>query len=213
MMMVLYMSATKSLQAKFTSCNCMLCCTIVLEYYCLILQLFSTNIALGPHTCACIIMYHADNVIDDPPRVCMPFTLLSFGDYCFENTCLQYMQSGNQLCSLDVSMLQVDISNKVSAFMLHPPSSPTSLSFSPFLSPSPLPPPSPPNVKQLSEGVIEPPWRRKEVLHQQKRWDGRGGRVSAWGVAHMAAALAGCRKALVGTGWTISQLQLKFPML
>ena len=29
---------------------------------------------------------------------------------------------------------------------------------------------------------------------------GKGGRVSAWG------ALAGCRKALVGTGWTISRL-------
>ena len=27
-----------------------------------------------------------------------------------------------------------------------------------------------------------------------------GGRVSAWGAVHMAAALAGCRKALVGTG-------------
>ena len=32
---------------------------------------------------------------------------------------------------------------------------------------------------------------------------GRGRRVSAWGAVHMAAALAGCRKALVGTGWTI----------
>ena len=32
------------------------------------------------------------------------------------------------------------------------------------------------------------------------------GRVSAWGAVHMAAALAGCRKALVGTGWTISHL-------
>ena len=28
--------------------------------------------------------------------------------------------------------------------------------------------------------------------------------VSAWGAVHMAAALAGCRKVLVGTGWTIS---------
>ena len=35
---------------------------------------------------------------------------------------------------------------------------------------------------------------------------GGGGRVSAWGAVHMAAALAGCRKALVGTGWTISHL-------
>ena len=33
---------------------------------------------------------------------------------------------------------------------------------------------------------------------------GEGGRVSAWGAVHMLAALAGCRKALVGTGWTIS---------
>ena len=33
---------------------------------------------------------------------------------------------------------------------------------------------------------------------------GGGGRVSAWGAVHMAAALAGCRKALVGTGLAIS---------
>ena len=32
------------------------------------------------------------------------------------------------------------------------------------------------------------------------------GRVSARGAVHMAAALAGHRKALVGTGWTISHL-------
>ena len=35
---------------------------------------------------------------------------------------------------------------------------------------------------------------------------GGGGRVSARGAVHMAGALAGCRKALVGTGWTISHL-------
>ena len=29
---------------------------------------------------------------------------------------------------------------------------------------------------------------------------GEGGRVSAWGAMHMVAALASCRKALVGTG-------------
>ena len=29
---------------------------------------------------------------------------------------------------------------------------------------------------------------------------GGGGRVSAWDAMHMAAALAGCRKAMVGTG-------------
>ena len=33
---------------------------------------------------------------------------------------------------------------------------------------------------------------------------GEGGRVSARGAVHMAAALAGCRKALVGTGLSIS---------
>ena len=32
---------------------------------------------------------------------------------------------------------------------------------------------------------------------------GGGGRVSAQGVMHMAAALAGCRKALVSTGLSI----------
>ena len=31
-------------------------------------------------------------------------------------------------------------------------------------------------------------------------------RISARGAVHMVAALAGCGKALVGTGWTISQL-------
>ena len=35
---------------------------------------------------------------------------------------------------------------------------------------------------------------------------GEGGRVSAQGAVHMAAALAGCRKALVGTGLSISLL-------
>ena len=33
---------------------------------------------------------------------------------------------------------------------------------------------------------------------------GRGGQVSAWGAVHMVAALAGCRKVLVGTGLGIS---------
>ena len=35
---------------------------------------------------------------------------------------------------------------------------------------------------------------------------GGGERVSAWGAVHMAAALAGCRKALVSTGLSISLL-------
>ena len=35
---------------------------------------------------------------------------------------------------------------------------------------------------------------------------GGGGRVSAWGAMHMAAAMTGCRKALVGTGLGISLL-------
>ena len=35
---------------------------------------------------------------------------------------------------------------------------------------------------------------------------GGGGQVSAQGAVHMAAALAGCRKALVGTGLGISLL-------
>ena len=35
---------------------------------------------------------------------------------------------------------------------------------------------------------------------------GGGGRVSAQGAVHMAAALARCRKALVGTGLSISLL-------
>ena len=39
-----------------------------------------------------------------------------------------------------------------------------------------------------------------------KRQDGGGGRVSACGALHMAASLAGYRKALVGTGLAISLL-------
>ena len=35
---------------------------------------------------------------------------------------------------------------------------------------------------------------------------GGGWQVSARGAVHMAAALAGCRTALVGTGWAISHL-------
>ena len=35
---------------------------------------------------------------------------------------------------------------------------------------------------------------------------GGGGQVSAQDAVHMAAALARCRKALVGTGWTFSLL-------
>ena len=35
---------------------------------------------------------------------------------------------------------------------------------------------------------------------------GRGGRVLARGAIHMAAASAGYRTALVGTGWTISHI-------
>ena len=34
----------------------------------------------------------------------------------------------------------------------------------------------------------------------KKKWDRGGGQVSVWGTIHMAAALAGCRMALVGTG-------------
>ena len=34
----------------------------------------------------------------------------------------------------------------------------------------------------------------------------RGGQVIAQGAVHMTGALGGCRKALVGTGWTISLL-------
>ena len=35
---------------------------------------------------------------------------------------------------------------------------------------------------------------------------GGGERISAWSGVHMVAALVGCRKALVGTGWTICHL-------
>ena len=35
---------------------------------------------------------------------------------------------------------------------------------------------------------------------------GGGGQISARGAVHMAAALAGCKKAFVSIGWTISHL-------
>ena len=35
----------------------------------------------------------------------------------------------------------------------------------------------------------------------KKGGKGGGGRVSAWGAVHMATALAGYKKALIGTGW------------
>ena len=40
----------------------------------------------------------------------------------------------------------------------------------------------------------------------KKGWIGGDGRVSAWGAVHMAAALTGCRKALVSIGLGISLL-------
>ena len=55
----------------------------------------------------------------------------------------------------------------------------------------------------LSVGAI----RFKDKFCASKKGGiGGGGRVSAWSAVHMAAALAGCRKALVGTGWIISLL-------
>ena len=47
----------------------------------------------------------------------------------------------------------------------------------------------------------------EDWFYASKRGEiGGGGWVSARGAVHMAAALAGCRKALVGTGWAISLL-------
>ena len=42
------------------------------------------------------------------------------------------------------------------------------------------------------------------LAKRRDRGLGGGGQVSARGAVHMAAALAGCRKALVSTGCTIS---------
>ena len=57
--------------------------------------------------------------------------------------------------------------------------------------------------RMLSVGTI-----RFEDRFCATKKGGIGGvrRVSALGAVHMAAALAGCRKAMVGTGWTISHL-------
>ena len=63
-------------------------------------------------------------------------------------------------------------------------------------------------VMQLWLHVIS--WRnpffKDRVCTSKKGGIGGGGRVSARGAVHMAAALADHTKALVGTGWTISLL-------
>ena len=55
--------------------------------------------------------------------------------------------------------------------------------------------------RMLSVGVI----CFEDRFYTSKK-DGMGGRglVSAWGAVHVAAPLAGYRKALVSTGWAIS---------
>ena len=55
----------------------------------------------------------------------------------------------------------------------------------------------------LSVGVIR---FEDRFCISKKGGIGGGGQVSARGAVHMPAALAGCRKALVGTGLTISLL-------
>ena len=55
----------------------------------------------------------------------------------------------------------------------------------------------------LSVGAIR---IEDRVYASKKGGIGGGGRVSARGAVHMAATLGGCRKALVGTGWSISLL-------
>ena len=54
---------------------------------------------------------------------------------------------------------------------------------------------------QLSVGAIH---FEDRFCASKKGGIGGGGQVSARGAMHMAAALAGCRKALVGTGLAIS---------
>ena len=58
-------------------------------------------------------------------------------------------------------------------------------------------------VRMLSVGAIS---LEDRFCASKKSGIGGGGQVSARGAVHMAAALVGCRKALVGTGWTISHL-------
>ena len=55
---------------------------------------------------------------------------------------------------------------------------------------------------QLAQSVLKIGF----ALASKKGGIGGGGRVSARSAVHMAAALAGCRKALVGTGLAISLL-------
>ena len=51
---------------------------------------------------------------------------------------------------------------------------------------------------QLAQSILKIGFKKSGI--------GGGGQVSARGAVHMAAALAGCRKALVGTGLSISLL-------
>ena len=57
------------------------------------------------------------------------------------------------------------------------------------------------SIKYIISGGATKSFRQ---LATTERGIGGGGRVSAQGVVHMAAVLAGCRKALVGTGWNIT---------
>ena len=56
----------------------------------------------------------------------------------------------------------------------------------------------------LSVGAIR--FEDRVFLASKNGGIGGGGRVLVRGAVHMAAALAGCRKALVGTGLSISLL-------
>ena len=55
----------------------------------------------------------------------------------------------------------------------------------------------------LSLGTIRFEDRFRASCTSKKGRIGGGGQVSARGAVHMAAALAGCIKVLVGTGWTL----------
>ena len=62
------------------------------------------------------------------------------------------------------------------------------------------------------KGANKPPYCRRtksappSVLAKKVGYIGRGGQVSAQGALHMAAALAVCRTAMVGTVWIILTL-------
>ena len=67
-----------------------------------------------------------------------------------------------------------------------------------------------PDPSWANQKGLESKGHTKQVLHQQNSWIGGGGRVSAQGTVHMAAALAGCRMSLVSPQFVDFQFLIRY---